>query len=165
MIERGEDPKNIRVVDIRPPRRYDLLTGAAKDVQFLQVDISDAEAVEAAFKLSWPLSGTTGNDESEPEITVFQTASSIRFYERHPIFLPTSARVNINGTQNIINSARSIGASVIVYTSSGSIAIHSSRFLLWPWEAEPKYFVQVITLSTLLRVEGNSFVWLGGERR
>lgn len=105
--------------------------------------------MEAAFALPWTSSGT-GNGDSEPEITVFHTAASIRFYERHPMFLSNSAKVNVDGTQNVINSARSIGASALVYTSSGSIAVHSSRFLLWPWEAEPKYFVQVIPIAKSL---------------
>ena len=119
------------------------MTGSAKDVQFLKVDISDARAVDAAFMASWPsTSFEPGN--AEPEITVFHTAANIRFYERHPALLPRSAKVNVDGTQNIISAALSVGATILVQTSSGSVAVHSNRFWLWPWEKRPKYFVQVL---------------------
>ena len=107
----------------------------------MQVDITDAGAVEAAFKTPWPPTGSTG---PEPPLTVFNTVANIRFFERHPSLLPLSARVNVEGTKNVINSARSVGATILIYTSSSSIAVHSTRFWLWPWESEPKGFVQVI---------------------
>jgi nucleoside-diphosphate-sugar epimerase len=118
-----------------------LTTGAAKDVEFIQLDISDALAVDAAFKAPWPSTVPTG---AEPQISIFHTASNILFYERHVSLLPHSEKVNVVGTRNIINAARAIGASTLVYTSSGSVAVRRSRFWLWPWEKEPKYFVQVI---------------------
>jgi len=135
--------KRIRILDIRPPSRPDLLTGNAKDVQFFKVDISDASAVEAAFQAPWPSSSSAPGDP-KPETTIFHTAANIRFYERHPALLPRSAKVNVDGTQNIINAAISIGASVLVQTSSASVAVRSNRFFLWPWEKEPKYFIQVL---------------------
>jgi nucleoside-diphosphate-sugar epimerase len=135
--------KRIRILDIRPPYRPDLTTGSAKDVQFFKVDISDAEAVDAAFQAQWPsTSSDPGN--AEPEITIFHTAANIRFYERHLSLVPRSAKVNVNGTQNIIRAALLVGATVLVQTSSGSVAVRSSRFWLWPWEKEPKHFVQVL---------------------
>jgi nucleoside-diphosphate-sugar epimerase len=142
LLERGEDPKRIRILDLRPPVRSDLTTGTAEGVQFIETNVSDAAAVEAAFTAPWP--EPNGARHPPPEITVFHTASNIRFYERHPALLSLSAGVNIAGTKNVVNSARSVGASVLVYTSSGSVAVRSSRFLLWPWQSEPKHFVQVI---------------------
>lgn len=135
--------KRIRILDIRSPSRPDLLTGDARDVQFIKVDISDASAVDAAFHALWPPTSSAPGD-AEPEITVFNTAANVRFYERHRALLPRSAKVNINGTQNIINAALSIGASILVQTSSGSVGVRSNRFWLWPWEKQPKYFVQIL---------------------
>ncbi|KAI0047713.1 NAD-P-binding protein [Auriscalpium vulgare] len=136
LVERGEDPRRIRVLDIRAPTRPDLTTGRAKDVDFRLVDVSDKEAVRAAFKAPWP----AGEDA---EITVFHTVANIRFYERHPRLLPLSDKVNVQGTQNVVDAAREIGVSVLVYTSSGSISVRRTRFWLWPWQAQPEFFVQV----------------------
>ncbi|KAK0445227.1 hypothetical protein EV421DRAFT_347632 [Armillaria borealis] len=137
LLRRGEDPKRIRILDIRPSKHLELLEGKAKDVKFIQVDISDKMAVDAAFSKPWP-------DNDESPISVFNTAANIRFYERHPSLIPLSAKVNIQGAENIINACRKVGASVLVHTCSGSVSVHSSCFLLWPWQEEPKHFVQVI---------------------
>ncbi|KAG6844901.1 hypothetical protein H0H87_002600 [Tephrocybe sp. NHM501043] len=140
LLERGEDPHSIRILDIRPPLREDLVVAQKNGVQFIQVDVSDSTAIEAAFTAAWPPSISS----PPPELTVFHTAANIRFYERYKMFLPSSAKVNVRGTTNILNSARSAGASILIYTSSGSIAVHRTRFFLWPWEKEPRFFVQVI---------------------
>ncbi|PBK98816.1 NAD(P)-binding protein [Armillaria gallica] len=137
LLRRGEDPNRIRILDIRPPKRLNLLEGKAKDVQFMQVDISDKISVDVAFSEPWPY-----NDESP--ISVFNMAAHIRFYERHAALIPLSARVNVQGAQNIIDACRKVDASILVHTSSGSVSVHSSCFLLWPWQEEPKHFVQVI---------------------
>ncbi|KAG2033949.1 3-beta hydroxysteroid dehydrogenase/isomerase family-domain-containing protein [Suillus americanus] len=141
LLQRGEDPKKIRILDIRPPTRSDLRTGLAAQVAFFQVDISHAKAVDDAFQAPWP---DCNPSETVPEVTVFHTAANIRFYERHLALLPRSSKVNHEGTRNVINAARSIGVTVLIYTSSGSISVRRSRFWLWPWEKHPKYFVQVI---------------------
>lgn len=139
LLERGEDPRFIRIVDIRPPTRRDLLQGKAKEVRFVQADISNRASVNAAFEAPWPSS-----EIAHSPLTVFHTASIIRFYERHVALLRRSERVNVDGTQNVIDAAKAAGASVLVYTSSGSIAVRASHFLLWPWQKEPKFFVQAI---------------------
>ena len=77
-------------------------------------------------------------------VSIFCTTATIQFYERHRLLLPHSTKVNVDGTRNVINAAREIGASTLVYTSSGSVAIRWTRLWLWPWEREPKYSVQVI---------------------
>ncbi|PBK75007.1 hypothetical protein ARMSODRAFT_1055857 [Armillaria solidipes] len=117
------------------PKRLDLLEGKVKDVQFLQVDVSDKIAVDAAFSEPWP------NNDKSP-ISIFNTAANIRFYERHASLIPLSAKVNVQGPENIIDACRKVGACVLVHTSSGSVSVHSSCFLLWPWQDEPKHFVQ-----------------------
>jgi nucleoside-diphosphate-sugar epimerase len=143
LLARGEDPRCIRILDIRPPTRPDLKQGKAKDVAFFRVDISDAQAVDEAFKAPWP-TPLTGEIHRPILLTIFHTAANIRFYERHQSLLYRSAKVNIDGTQHIIDSARAIGASVLVYTSSGSVAVRRSRFWLWPWETRPPQFVQIL---------------------
>ncbi|KAG6896352.1 hypothetical protein C0992_008814 [Termitomyces sp. T32_za158] len=140
LLERGEDPNAIRILDIRPPLRDDLIEAQNKGVVFIKVDVSDKTAVEAAFNAPWPSSVSS----PLPELTVFHTAANIRFYERYTMFLSRSAKVNVRGTENIVNSARSVGASILIYTSSGSVAVRRSRFFLWPWERKPKFFVQII---------------------
>lgn len=142
LLARGEDPRRIRVLDIRRPIRKDLLDGPATEVDFVQVDVSDAQATHAAFDKPWPASDVVG--EAEPEITVFHTAATIRFFERDPSLLPISEKVNLAGTQNVLDASRRAGVSAFVYTSSGSISVHSSRFFLWPWETEPGQFTQVV---------------------
>ncbi|KAJ7757009.1 3-beta hydroxysteroid dehydrogenase/isomerase family-domain-containing protein [Mycena metata] len=141
LLDRGEDPRRIRVLDIRAPARADLTTGPAKNVQFILGDISDRAAVDAAFNAPWPDDNSQG---PLPPLTVFHTAASIRFYEKTVSLLSHSARVNVKGTENIINASRAVGATIMVYTSSGSVSIRRSRFLLWPWEKEPPSFVQAI---------------------
>ena len=136
-MERGEDPRKIRVLDIRLPTRPDLQTGAAQRVAFLQVDISDATAVSEAFKAPWP------DAEGELGVTVFHTAANIRFYERVARLLPRSLKVNHDGTLNVISASKEIGANTLVYTSSASVSVRCSRFWLWPWEMRPAFFVQV----------------------
>lgn len=126
---RGEDPRKIRVLDIRAPTRPDLTTGKAALVDFRIVDVSDAEAVRKAFNDSWPPSG----GESE-EITVFHTAANIRFFEHVEFLLPLSSRVNVQGVQNVLNAAREAGATVFISTSSGSIGVRRLRLWRWPWE-------------------------------
>ena len=137
LLERGEDPKKIRILDIRPPTRPDLRTGTAQQVAFLQVDVSDAAAVSKAFKAPWP------DAEGDAEVTVFHAAANIRFYERHTGLLSRSLKVNYNGTINVINACKEIGANTLIYTSSASVSVRRSRFWLWPWEARPAFFVQV----------------------
>ncbi|KAK7036577.1 hypothetical protein VNI00_011510 [Paramarasmius palmivorus] len=138
LLKRGEDPKNIRVLDIRYPTRQDLKE-RGKDVDFRKVDVSDADAVQKAFEAPWP----AGSSASAP-ITVFHTAANIRFFERRLSLLPNSTRVNVVGTQNVLNAARSVGVSTFISTSSGSVSVRASNFFLWPWQKEPEHFVQLI---------------------
>jgi nucleoside-diphosphate-sugar epimerase len=133
------------VLDIRPPTREDLREGRAKDVDFIQLDITNREAVFKAFQKPWP---TVVPGASEPEVTVFHTAATIRFYEKHPRLLHLSEAVNVHGTQNILAAARLTGTRTMIYTSSGSIGVHRSRFWLFPWEKEPAFYTQVINDDT-----------------
>lgn len=71
LITRGEDPRRIRILDIRPPSRQDLTTGPASKVAFHQTDVSNAEAVLAAFTAPWP-----DSDDDDVPITVFHSGKS-----------------------------------------------------------------------------------------
>jgi hypothetical protein len=155
------------VLDVRAPTRPDLTTGLAKDVDFRLVDISDREQVQAAFSASWPLAASDPDGDPGPidnldgrgrqgpqpegtstaravsaEITVFHTAANIRFFERDPRLLHLSDKVNVEGTQNVLDAARDAGVSVLIYTSSGSVSVHRTRLWLWPWEKRPPSAVQ-----------------------
>ena len=139
LLDRGEDPTYIRLLDIRPPPSKALQNALKLGVQFIPVDISSSSSVLSAFSSPWPSSAP-----KSPEITIFHTAANIRFYERYIWQLPLSMRVNVDGTKNIISAAKKIGATILVYTSSGSVGIRSNRFLLWPWECSPKFHTQII---------------------
>lgn len=114
----------------------------ASSVDFAQADITDLDALLKAFQKPWSFSTSPG--EPEPKLTIFHTAAIIRFFERHPSLLSLSDKINLEGTTNVINAAKEVGASTLVYTSSGSVAVRRSSFWLWPWQSEPKYFMQVL---------------------
>jgi nucleoside-diphosphate-sugar epimerase len=124
----------------------------AKDVDFRIVDITDREQVQAAFNTPWPssLSATPGLDGRTPvetvetETTVFHTAANIRYYERDTRLFPLSEKVNVEGTQNVLDAARAAGVSILIYTSSGSVSIRCTRLWLWPWEKQSPFSVQTI---------------------
>ncbi|KAL4068581.1 hypothetical protein V8B97DRAFT_1872985 [Scleroderma yunnanense] len=143
LLQRGEDPKRIRVLDVRLPTRPDLRTGKAQHVTFLKVDISNVTAVSNAFQVPWPQTGT-GGDSDKGEITVFHSAANIRFYERVLALFSRSTDVNYEGTKNVTSSSKDIGASILIYTSSGALAVRRTRFWLWPWETRPRFFVQLL---------------------
>lgn len=139
LVTRGEDPKNIRILDIRAPTRTDLTQGPAKHVEFMRTDVTDEESVIAGFTKPWPPTASRDSD-----ITVFCTVANIRFYEKHPALVPRSAKVNVTGLENVIKGSLACGATILIATSSGSIGVRSTRFLLTPWESEPVFFTQVL---------------------
>ncbi|KAF5390106.1 hypothetical protein D9757_003849 [Collybiopsis confluens] len=140
LLKRGEPPSNIRIVDLRPPTRLDFQSGPASQIPFVKADITEPDQVVAAFKAAWPPLSSSSNSE----ITVFHTAAVIRFYERHPSLLPLS-KINVVGAENVIKASQAVGASILIYTSSGSVVQRSIRLLLFPWvEKEPRNFVQVL---------------------
>lgn len=143
LLARGEDPKNIRILDIRAPTRSDLTRGPGNLVEFVRTDVTDEESVVAGFTKPWPPAAS-----QDADITVFCTAANIRFYEKHPSLLPLSVKVNVTGLENVIKGSLACGATILIATSSGSIGVRSTRFLLAPWESEPKYFTQVLRDDT-----------------
>lgn len=146
LLKRGEDFHRIRLLDLNPPTSHHPVVkdSLSKGVQFFKVDVTDPLALKAAFAAPWPDTSPSSSSEPDPEITVFHTAANIRFYERHLSFLSRSTRVNVQGTKNVVSAAQFIGATVLIYTSSGSVGLRNTRFLLWPWEKEPEMFLQVL---------------------
>lgn len=114
--------------------------------------MSDAAQVQAAFSAPWPPSSDDNDDEyrdgpegpsaAAAEVTVFHTVANIRYYERDARLQHLSDKVNVGGTRNVLAAARATGASILIYTSSGSVSVRRTRFWLWPWEQRSKFFVQ-----------------------
>lgn len=96
-------------------------------------------ALDAAFHAPWPRTPNANCD-----LTVFHTAAALRFFERRAAFLPLSETINVGGTQNIVDASRSSGASILISTSSSTLSLRKQRFLLWPWEKQLAYPVQVV---------------------
>lgn len=144
-MERGEDLHNIRLLDLNTPANHTVINAIPKGVQFVNVDITNSAAVEAAFRTPWTKSAISSSSLIETPITVFHTAANIRFFERHLEFFDRSTRVNVIGTQNVINAARKVGVDVMIYTSSASVCLRNLRLFLWPWEKESNKLVQIVT--------------------
>ncbi|CAA7267670.1 unnamed protein product [Cyclocybe aegerita] len=144
LLLRGENPKNIRIVDIRRPTRKDMLTGRALEVGFVAADIQDLASVREAFTTRWPTGADTSN-----AVTVIHTAAGMRYYERHPSLLARSAALNVEGTRNVLTAAKEGDIDIFIYTSSGSIPVRNTNFWFWPWQKRPETLVQVV--KTLVR--------------
>ncbi|EJD42934.1 NAD(P)-binding protein [Auricularia subglabra TFB-10046 SS5] len=138
LLARGEDPHRIRILDIRAPSRKEFVDGVARDVEFVQTDITDPASVDAAFQDAWP----EGDAALQHELTVFQGASILRYIERAESLLPPVIKINVDGTANVLAAARKAGATAFVYTSSGSIGVKRTNLWIAPWESMPKAYFQ-----------------------
>lgn len=141
LTQRGQSPESIRIVDFQAINRGDMLRGPASKCDFVQTDITSASSVEAAFRKPWHSS------VSKHPLTVFHTAAVIRPFERFPIFLDRSRRVNVGGTANVIDAARKSGSDIFIATSSAAVAVTPIRFWVWPWRSEPIDYVQIMNES------------------
>ncbi|KAI1860526.1 hypothetical protein JX265_009925 [Neoarthrinium moseri] len=141
LLERGQPPESIRNVDFRAPERKDLLTGPAASVEFVHADISSASSTEAAFSKPWPAS------VAKLPLTVFHVAALIVPHERSVATYHRVERVNVDGTRNVLGSAKAAGADVFIATSSASIGLVPTRFWGPPWRPWPKNWVQVLAES------------------
>jgi nucleoside-diphosphate-sugar epimerase len=144
LLQRGEDPSNIRILDIRSPIRRDLRDGAASRVPFVKVDVTNMEEVKKAFNLPWP----SNAPRKEPPLTVFHTAAVIRFFERSSALKHLSSKINVLGTQNVLAAASQAGASYFIFTSSGSVHNQVINYFVSPWKKQPGNFLQVISESS-----------------
>lgn len=134
LLARGEDPTSLRVLDLLPPTQEILDQG----VSYVQTNITDKSAVTAAFAQRWPSS------VANLPLTVFHTAATIRPQDRLEIFLPLCSKVNVDGTSNVLDAAKTAGATCFVATSSGSITLHRLGFWIAPWSKYPRHAVQII---------------------
>jgi nucleoside-diphosphate-sugar epimerase len=142
LLERGQPPESIRIVDFRPPTRADLLRGPAAKVDFVQTDISSAESTAKAFDKPWHPS------VARLPLTVFHTAAVIVPSDRYRFVSDVCDAVNVGGTQNVVDAARRAGADVLVSTTSASISIRPVELWLPPWRmwsrGWPRHFWQVL---------------------
>ncbi|KAK3311091.1 uncharacterized protein B0T15DRAFT_60939 [Chaetomium strumarium] len=142
LLERGQAPESIRIVDFRPPSRADMLRGPATGVDFVRTDISSAEATDRAFGKPWHPS-TAGLP-----LTVFHTAAVIVPSDRSKLVAGFCDAVNVQGTRNVVEAARRAGADVLVSTTSASISIRPVELWVPPWKmcggAQPRHYWQVL---------------------
>ena len=153
---RGEDPAAIRIIDLSPPTREEV---ARLGIDYVKTDISNAQAVDAAFEKPWPK-----HVESLP-LTVFHTIAYINAADRNPIFLPPYIKVNIEGTKNILHAAQKAGATCLIATSSASIALRPPAYFPWPWQRWPRDIYQYLPNAEPNRLDaplasfGSCYAW------
>ncbi|KAK3941516.1 sterol-4-alpha-carboxylate 3-dehydrogenase, decarboxylating [Diplogelasinospora grovesii] len=153
LLQRGQPPASIRVVDYQPIFRKDMLQHT-KGVDFVKTDITSSASVEAAFAKRWPAS------VAKHPLTVFHTAAVIRAGERNKVHYDRCQRVNVGGTANVLNAARTAWADIFISTSSASVAVTPITFWVWPWETSPRNYLQILDESDFdrpLRPHGQYF--------
>lgn len=141
LLERGQPPESIRIVDFRAPNRDDMAHGPARTVDFVQTDISSAESTNNAFTKPWD------PKRSHLPLTVFHTAAVIVPSDRYKLEHGFCEAVNVGGTQHVVDAARRVGADVFVSTTSASISIRPVRLWMAPWRlwsGWPPNFWQVL---------------------
>ncbi|KAG8161318.1 hypothetical protein KVR01_009582 [Diaporthe batatas] len=155
LLERGQPPHTIRIVDFHAPHRRDMLEHPLfGGVGFCRADISSRESTDAAFLRPWG----GGDDDSVARLplTVFHTAAVIVPSARSRLVGGFCDAVNVGGTENVLAAARRAGADVLVSTSSASISIRPVGLWVapWPWErwgAFPRGYCQVLEESDFFR--------------
>ncbi|PSR84425.1 hypothetical protein BD289DRAFT_368568 [Coniella lustricola] len=147
LLERGQPPNTIRIVDFQTPHRSDLLCGPGKLVPFYKADISSAASTEAAFDAPWDKS------VADLPLTVFHTAAVIIPSARSPLVNAFCEAVNVHGTAHVLASARNAGADVFISTSSASIAVQPVEFWAapWKWRHHPQNSAQILDESDFFR--------------
>ncbi|ROT41579.1 NAD(P)-binding protein [Sodiomyces alkalinus F11] len=139
LLQRGQPPSSIRIVDARPPVREELLAGSAAHVDFVQADITSESSTQAAFAKPWdPSVGGL-------PLTVFHTAAVIRPSERSPLVYDRCARVNVTGTAHVLAASQRAGADVLIATSSCSTSLRPVTWFNAPWSRWPTNYVQTMT--------------------
>ncbi|KAK4152450.1 hypothetical protein C8A00DRAFT_44504 [Chaetomidium leptoderma] len=136
LLQRGESPESIRVVDFVPLNRRDMVERAA-GCDFVKADITSRSSVEAAFSKPWP-----GSVAKNP-LTVFHTAAAVRPQERSPLLYHRISKVNRDGAVNVLETARAAGADIFIATSSASVNIIPPNFWVWPWQSSPPNYLQI----------------------
>ena len=149
LLERGQPPSTIRIVDFQQPHRRDQLDHPLFDkVDFQKTDISSADSTDAVFSRPW-------DDPAAAKLplTVFHTAAVIIPSARSLLVNSFCEAVNVNGTENVLAAARRAGADVFVSTSSASISIRPVELWVkpWQWNTCPRGYCQVLEESDFFR--------------
>lgn len=134
LLERGEDPRTIKVLDLCPPQRAEVLSA---NLDYVAVDVGDSASVEAAFSSKWPASAST-----QP-LTVFHTVAYIKPSDRKADFLALYMRVNVEGTRKVLRAAKAAKCFVFIATSSASISLKPIQFFFAPWYNSPTNWFQL----------------------
>ncbi len=138
LLERGNLPESIRIVDIRRSERNDMRDGPASEVEFVQTDITSPASVAAAFSRPWHPSV-----EHLP-LTVFHAAAVILASDRSKYHYDFPESVNVRGTKNVLEAARRAGVDIFSSTSSASISVRPVVPWVVPWATSAKNFWQIL---------------------
>lgn len=140
LLARGQSPESIRIVDYQKMHRQDMLEGLASKIDVIHTDISSVASTDAAFTKDWPKS------VAKLPLTVFHTAAVMVPSDRSQSAYTFLERVNIEGTRNVLSSARKNGADVFISTGSGSISVRRVGFWMAPWNISgwPRNFSQAL---------------------
>ncbi|KAI1611818.1 putative 3-beta hydroxysteroid dehydrogenase/isomerase family protein [Exophiala viscosa] len=133
LILRGQDPNAVRIADLQAPRRQ---RAVEHNVPYFKTDVTDARSVAKVFEHPWP------HEHAHLPLTVFYTVAFIHPGLRKADLLPRFMKVNVEGTRNAVNAAKSAGCDVFIVTSSVSIAMKPVNLLFAPWKEYPDSFVQ-----------------------
>lgn len=134
LLMRGENPDAIRIVDMNPPTRKDTID----KVDYVKADVSDVNTVKSAFQKTWPKSTTA------LPLTVFHCVAYINVRDRHPDMLAPYLKVIVQGTENVLETARQSGATCFITTSSASVALRPPSYFPYPWQRWPKDIYQLV---------------------
>ena len=134
LVMRGENPAAIRIADLQAPRRE---LAVKHKIQFLKADVTDPSSVKDVFNSPWPAK------IANAPLTVLHTVAYIHAGYGKADFLDKYIRVNVEGTRNVLEAAKSAGCDIFIATSSASIGIKPSNFLFPPWQKYPKHHLQV----------------------
>ncbi|KAL1866714.1 hypothetical protein Daus18300_006658 [Diaporthe australafricana] len=148
LLERGQPPNTIRIVDFQKPHRRDQLDHPLfGKVDFQKTDISSVESTNAAFSEAWDAS------VAGLPLTIFHTAAVIIPSARSELVNGFCEAVNVGGTDNVLAAARRAGADVLVSTSSASISIRPMELWVkpWQWKNCPRGYCQVLEESDFFR--------------
>jgi len=136
LLQRGQPPEAIRIVDFQTLTRQDLLEKAAT-CDYVKADMTSPSSVEAALTKPWPSS------TAKKPLTVFHTAAMINPSDRSERLYWRIRQVNVDGTMNVIDAAKKAGADIFVATSSASISFLPAELWVWPWQSIPKNYVHI----------------------
>jgi len=136
LLQRGQVPQSIRIVDFQGLSRLDMVE-RAKGCDFVRADMASSASVEAAFSKPWPAS------EARKPLTVFHTAAMIHPGDRSERLYPRMRRVNVDGTVNVLKASQEAGADIFIATSSASISFRPLGPWIWPWQSTPANYLHI----------------------